>query len=113
MLSNQLVELVLRECGWNATNLGANLPLETLLVAVQREKPRLLWLSVSHVDDHDVFVAAYNQFYSQLPANLVVAVGGRALTDELRPKIGYTAHCDNLEQLSALAQVISGSQKGR
>jgi hypothetical protein len=39
---------------------------------------------------------------------MLVAVGGRALTDDLRPRMGFTAHCDNLEQLSALAQVISG-----
>jgi len=107
-LANHLVELVLREAGWNATNLGGDLPLSTLLSAVERERPKMLWLSISHVEDRAVFIEEYNRFYSQLPSNLVVAVGGRALTDELRPHIGYTAHCDNLEQLSALAQVISG-----
>lgn len=107
-LANQLVELVLRQAGWNATNLGGNLPLDTLLVAVRRERPRLLWLSISHIANHDQFVAQYEYFYSQLPSDLVVAVGGRALTDQLRPRIGYTAHCDNLEQLFALAHVIQG-----
>lgn len=105
-LANQLVELVLREAGWNATKLGGNLPLDTLLAAVRRERPRLLWLSISYVADNEPFIADYNQFYSQLPSDLVVAVGGRALTDQLRPRIGYTAHCDNLEQLFALGQVI-------
>ena len=105
-LASQLVELVLREAGWNANNLGGNLPLDTLLAAVRREQPRLLWLSISHVPDHESFISNYNAFYSSLPANLVVAVGGQALTDQLRPRIGYTAHCDNLEQLSALAQVF-------
>ncbi len=106
-LANSLVELVLREAGWHATSLGCNLPLETLLVAVRREKPRLLWLSISHITDAEKFIADYNKFYSQLPADLAVAVGGRALTDQLRPRIGYTAHCDNLEKLSALAKVIA------
>lgn len=109
-LANRLVELVLREAGWNACSLGGNLPLDSMLVAVRRERPRLLWLSISHIDNSETFVANYNQFYSQLPADLVVAVGGRALTDELRPRIGYTAHCDSLEQLYALAQVISGAR---
>lgn len=108
-LASQLVELVLRESGWNATNLGGNLPLEAMLTAVRRERPRLLWLSISHVPEIESFIKAYEIFYAQLPADLVVAVGGRALTDELRPRIGYTAHCDNLEQLAALAQAISGA----
>lgn len=107
-LANSLVELVLREAGWNASSLGGNLPLETILVAVRRERPKLLWLSISHVTDSDEFVAKYNQFYSQLPSDLAVAVGGRALTDDLRPRIGFSAHCDNLEQLAALAKVIGG-----
>lgn len=109
-LANSLVELVLREGGWNATSLGGNLPFETLLVAVRRERPKLLWLSISHVPDADAFVASYNQFYSQLPSDLAVAVGGRALTDSLRPRIGFSAHCDNLEQLTALAKVVGGKR---
>lgn len=109
-LANSLVELVLREAGWNATSLGGNLPFDTLLAAVRRERPKLLWLSISHVPDSDAFVAEYNQFYSQLPTSLAVAVGGRALTDNLRPRIGFTAHCDNLEQLAALAKVVGGTR---
>lgn len=109
-LSSQLVELVLREAGWNATSLGTHLPYGSLLAAVQQERPRLLWLSISHIAEPDHFVETYNQFYAQLPADLLVVVGGRALTDDLRPCIGYTAHCGNLEKLSALAQVISGAQ---
>ncbi len=108
-LANSLVELVLREAGWHATSLGGNLPFETLLAAVQRERPKLLWLSVSHIPDHETFVTSYNQFYSRLPADLAVAVGGRALTDDIRPRIGFSAHCDNLEQLAALAKVIGGT----
>ena len=108
-LANSLVELVLREAGWNASSLGSNLPFETLLAAVRRERPKLLWLSISHVTDSESFVTSYNRFYSQLPSDLAVAVGGRALTDDLRPRIGFSAHCDNLEQLSALAKVIGGT----
>ncbi len=108
VLANQLVELVLRDAGWNASNLGGNLPLDSILVAVRRHKPRLLWLSISFIEDSDTFVAAYNQFYTKLPPGIAVAVGGRALTDQIRPRIGYTAHCDNLEQLSALARAIAG-----
>lgn len=107
-LANSLVELVLREVGWNASSLGGDLPFETLLVAVRREKPRLLWLSISHVADSEKFVADYNEFYAQLPADVTVAVGGRALTDDVRPRVDFTAHCDSLEQLAKLAKALGG-----
>lgn len=109
MLATQLVELVLREAGWNATNLGANIPFEAIAAAVKREQPKLLWLSISSVEDSEKFIKEYNQFFSQLPSELIVAVGGRALTDQLRPQIGYTAYCDNLERLSSLTRIISAS----
>lgn len=109
MLASQLVEVVLRDAGWNATNFGANLPFAAIAAAVKREQPRLLWLSISSVSDAEQFVREYNHFFSQLPPDLIVTVGGRALTDQLRPQIGYTAYCDNLERLTALTRVISGS----
>jgi MerR family transcriptional regulator, light-induced transcriptional regulator len=105
-LPGQLVEMTLREVGWDATNLGGNLPFRTLRAAIEQEQPRLFWISVSHVDDPNQFVADYRSFYETLPRSVSLVVGGRALTDEVRRKITYTAHCDNLQQLSAFSRAI-------
>lgn len=105
-LPNQLIELVLQECSWRAINLGPNLPFETIARAVSNYQPRLLWLSVSHLDDEESFVKNYAEFQSQLPAHTVVVLGGRALHDNLRPRLKYTGHCDNMQQLSAFAAAI-------
>jgi methanogenic corrinoid protein MtbC1 len=105
-LPSQLVELVLRENHWQTMNLGSNLPLPTLLAAVRQHRPRLLWLSVSYVANPEEFVDQYREFHSDLPKDLLIVVGGRALTDELRPQLAYTAHCDTLQQLAGLAEAV-------
>ncbi|MFN3190906.1 MAG: helix-turn-helix domain-containing protein [Aureliella sp.] len=109
-LPSQIVELVLRECGWRAMNLGSNLPIPTLAAAVAEHKPRLLWLSVSHLDDRERFVRQYQEMCRDLPAETMVVIGGRALDDEIRPNLEYTGHCDNMQQLSSFAKALHGKR---
>ena len=108
-LPGQLIELVLRECSWRATNLGSNLPFETIAQAVRTYQPKLVWLSVSHLADEDSFVREYRVFQGQLPVETIVVLGGRALHDGLRPQLKYTGHCDNMQQLAAFASALHGS----
>jgi MerR family transcriptional regulator, light-induced transcriptional regulator len=105
-LPNQLIELVLQECSWQATNLGPNLPFETIASAVATYQPRLLWLSVSYLEDEESFVQNYCEFQKYLPSQTIVVLGGRALHDRLRPRLKYTGHCDNMQQLSAFASAV-------
>ncbi|MEL7266908.1 MAG: hypothetical protein AAFP69_19150, partial [Planctomycetota bacterium] len=46
----------------------------------------------------------FRRLNSGLGSDVVLLVGGRALNDSLREKIQYTAHCDSLRQMTALAK---------
>ena len=105
-LPTALVELSLREVGWNATSLGSGLPMESYLQAVQDQEPQLVWLSVSSISNPAVFVAEQNRLAAQLGDEVSLIVGGRALTDEIRPQLSYTAHCDSLRHLIDLAAML-------
>ncbi len=105
-LPSELVELALAEGGWQATSLGCNLPLSTLKVAVQEYQPRLLWISLSAVEDEEALVAEFNDLADSMPSEAALIIGGRAATDGLRPRLRYTAHCDNLQQLTELARTL-------
>ena len=56
-LPTALVELALRQVGWQATSLGNNVPLESFRQATHDCNPQLVWLSVSSIADPLVFVA--------------------------------------------------------
>ncbi len=108
---SQLVELVLRQNQWRTVNLGTNLPLQTIANAVNTYHPQMLWLSVSHLENPDSFILDFEEMRKELPAEIFIVIGGRALTDNLRPRLKYTAHCDNMQQLAAFASALRGKNR--
>ena len=107
-LASSMVELVLRDTKWNATSLGDNLPFDTFAAAIQENRPRLFWLSVSHILDVEHFLAGYLQLYECFGLNVAFVVGGRALTESLRQEMKYAAYCDNLQHLEGFCQTLLG-----
>jgi MerR family transcriptional regulator, light-induced transcriptional regulator len=102
-LPNALVELVLRQRGWEAHALGSGLPFSTLIRAIEQMRPRLFWLSVSHIEDEPQFLREYGQFFQAVKDKVVIVVGGRALAEPLRRQMQYNAFCDNLQHLEGFA----------
>jgi methanogenic corrinoid protein MtbC1 len=106
-LATTMVELVLTDAGWNARSLGSSLPEATLRAAVQNTRPKLLWLSVSHIEDRETFLRDYATIYEAAEkAGVATVVGGCKLTEQLRQEMQYSAHCDNLQHLEALANTL-------
>ena len=96
-LATLLVELVLREQGWNAASLGCNLPIESMEAAFRQRRPRLFWLSVSHLSDEAGFVRDLNQMAERFP-NTTFALGGRMATEAIRGQLKRTMVFDSLRQ---------------
>lgn len=104
-LPTRMVELALIESGWNAISLGCGVPLSSLRQAIVENKPRLFWLSVSAVEDHDQFVEQYTSLFSACD-NVAVVVGGRGLVEDLRSRIEYSAFCENLQRLETFSKAM-------
>lgn len=106
-LPPRMVELVLRESGWNATSLGCGLPLTAFRAALQKLRPRLLWLSVSHLADAATFLREYNELWQEADSlGTAVAVGGCALTAEVRRQMNYSLYGDKLQHLVCFVQAL-------
>ena len=101
MLPNQLVQLVLKNAGWNATSLGGGLPFETIQAALEDRRPRLFWLSVSVVENESEFLRSYREFTSHVDPKIAIVVGGRGITDRIRKQMKFSSCCDNLQQLES------------
>ena len=106
-IATTMAELVLRDAGCRATSLGNMLPFDTLQQALENECPQLIWLSVTVIRDPDQFAANLNSLFATAQsAGAALVVGGQALTSELRPRLQYTAYCDNFRHLESFAQMM-------
>ncbi len=103
-LPTKIVELVLREAGWDAQNLGSNLPSESVCAALRSLRPRILWLSVAHIPDAEAFQGQYEPIYATTQAQgVAMVVGGNALTPDIRKRIQYGAYCDSFSHVVSFA----------
>jgi excisionase family DNA binding protein len=102
-----MIELVLRQSGWQATSLGSSLPFSTLAAAVRENRPRLFWLSVSYIGDESQFLQAYDELYIAAGDRTAIVVGGRALVEPLRKQMRYAAFCDNLQHLESFLRTLN------
>lgn len=107
VLPSLLAQLVLIDAGWEAINLGPNTPLENLTRAVRALRPKLVWLSASHLVDAKAFLSQYKAFYREVDQQgVAVVVGGRALTERVRAELPYSSFGDRLAHLGAFARTL-------
>ncbi len=105
-LPSQMVELVLWDTAYAATNLGPDLPFETLSAAIIKYRPKLFWLSVSAMADEETFLTGYRELCDRFASEVAIVVGGRALTPSVREQMQFKACCDTLQQLASVAQQL-------
>ncbi len=108
-LGTTMAELVLRDAQWDAVSLGDNLPFDTLALAIQKHRPRLFWLSCSHIVNESEFLAGYSKLFSEFGGDVAFVVGGYALKEELRQRMKFAAYCDNMQHLEGFARTLRGA----
>jgi excisionase family DNA binding protein len=108
-LSTMLCECVLREAGWRAESLGTSIPVESFCRAIDDLAPRLCWVSISHVADRGVLLDRLEALSARATADgALLAVGGRALDDDMRRRLPSVTFCDRMKDLVDLAASIEG-----
>jgi methanogenic corrinoid protein MtbC1 len=106
-LPNTMAELVLRNAGWEADSLGISIPAESMEQAINVIKPKLFWVCVSYIPDTEKFVRDFKRISDAATSNCsALAVGGRALTEEIRKQITYCCYCDTMQQLESFAKTV-------
>ncbi len=104
-LPTKMVELVLRDIGWNANSLGNSVPFDSMIKAVRRIRPQIFWLSCSHIGAVENFAEGVEELQraiAKVSGRLVA--GGRALNEAVRAELGETSYCDNMRQLAEFAK---------
>lgn len=113
MLPSTMAEIVLNDVGFEACALGTSIPFPSLVNAVREIRPQLFWLSVSHIREGLDFVTQFAALTQACLNNRVaLVVGGRALNEEVRQRITYSAYCDTMQHLEVFARTLCQSREG-
>ena len=106
-LAISMIEVVLRELGWLATSLGPNHPAPTLCAAIDQLGPRLVCVNVSWIEDEARLLSALRALHEDAREHrAALAIGGPALTRDIRQRIRYTAFCESMTELVGLAESL-------
>lgn len=103
-LGSLFAEVSLREIGWDAESLGADLTGASLAKAANDRHASLVWACYTHVQPSDVMTEHNRQINEQLPADARLVIGGGALSPEVRRSLVFHFFGDSLAQLASYAQ---------
>lgn len=102
-----MAELVLRETGWDAENLGVNIPADSFCAAIRTHRPRLVWISVGFIADQASFISGMATLFATLRKHGgALALGGRGVSPEVRNSVPYSAYCESFRDLASFAEAL-------
>lgn len=103
-LSSLFAEVTLREIGWDAESLGADLAGSSLGDAARARQASLVWVCYTHQQPTDIVLQHNRQINERLPHDARLVIGGGALTPELRRSLVFHFFGDSLVHLASYAQ---------
>jgi hypothetical protein len=103
-----MTSLVLQSRGWRTELLGGNTPAVSLCRAIGALRPALLALSFNHILDEDACVRdCETVFQASLAGGAMLAIGGRAISADLRRRLRADFFGDTLTHLVTFADGVA------
>ncbi len=107
IIPSLLAKLVLLDAGWDAVDLGPHTPIGAFRTAVADLKPRLIWLSASHLVDPERFVSDYIVFFREIESSKIsIVIGGQAVSESIRSSMPYSIYGEGLTDLAEFAKLL-------
>jgi methanogenic corrinoid protein MtbC1 len=107
-----MASTTLLECGFQETNLGANLPVESLIAAAREKSPKLVWLAVSYVADRSVFIEGLQRLADALATmGSALVIGGRGVAGLILPVLPSTHVVGSMSELASFAKGLKADPR--
>ena len=99
-IGSMAIELVARNMGIDAYHVGTNLPVATLAQIASQMQVKLVWVSFCHIEDVESTIISHQMLKKMLDPEVLLAVGGYALNDELLKRLEYDFHSKTCSQFA-------------
>ena len=86
-LGTIMAAIALKEAEWGANSLGDNLPCATLTAAIRGDRPRLFWISASHIGSEDPFLKVHENLCDLFGREVSFVVFRSSLIAEIHPNV--------------------------
>lgn len=104
----RLVELVLRDAGWNTVMAGSGLPVDEIAAAIQQRNPQLVCLSLTHLENVNDYIEQHNRvFNDELLRDRKLVVGGGVFKQEHIKQLRCDLFAHQLAAIKPLLQLYS------
>ena len=111
-LPTLMAEMTLAGMGWRTVNLGPDVPVSSLQLAITRHRPTLVWLSITSRRVTPRFFAGYPElFAAALERGAGLVIGGQGLTPKLQDQLVATAFGTRLTHLKTFASGVTRTRK--
>jgi excisionase family DNA binding protein len=110
VIPTTMVELVLQSAGWNARSLGNSVPFSSFCRAISENRPRLFWLSISHVESPDEILPGVSSLHAAIKeVGGFLVLGGNGVPLEVREQLPMDHFCSSMQQLVRFADSLKPS----
>jgi methanogenic corrinoid protein MtbC1 len=104
----RMVDNLLRQAGYEVVMLGPDVPVEALIAAVHRRRPRVVCLTATMVNGADQSLAAVGAVQRRWPGVRFV-LGGRGMTSQVQSRPGVEVCRRVSEVVEAVDAMVSGA----
>jgi MerR family transcriptional regulator, light-induced transcriptional regulator len=111
-LASAMAALVLTEAGYRARDLGANAPVEAVLAAMERHRPRLVWQSITVRPERPADLSRGLVRLAEAVEPGVLVVGGQAAGAVSLAGAGNVHRLGSMAELAAFARGAAVQEPG-
>lgn len=98
-IASKLVEILFSQHGFQALNLGAFLPIDSLVQASLDLGATWVWCCYTHLEDPRDFIEQQSRLAAMLPPHVQIVVGGGAVSPALRRSLQRAVCLESLAEL--------------
>lgn len=105
-IASLMIEMTMCTIGIESFHVGTNLPQETLGEVAKQLKANVVWVTYTHIENIEKTIQDNRELYHSLDPEVLLIVGGQALTKSVRREMLFDFTGESMQQLDAFGRKL-------